>query len=656
MNRGSAPGSARGKAKAASPKKKVTTTGGGASPTKRGASTGGGQQTSSLDQNTTALTGSINVDLQEQSHLQAEQGDLLDLSIASVSEEQRAEAVRSFTEALIRKYGSANEIFTRRFIEKVWEDITPGAAEISVKGRLLPWLTDRLGLSNEESRALVTVLDAPRRGVVPKTGFVTAVSTKIAGGNGSRAVTPSASPSRRTSRAGDVGGVGDVTQSSSKASTSVAGTNASKGTTSNVLAAPGGGSTGGSALAFSNSGGGSLAGKNPSAQQFGLTVNGAVPPAANLGATNLLLGSSGELLQSNSRDQLLNAGGDATAALGYPTLLASGGSAGSKELVPKLRGLGGQLGDSVIQEELEKMTSAGKIFESSQMKILEELQNIRLETERNRQKNTDISSKLRDVLYALDGTTSSTDGKGKQPSSSRGGVTDRSSATAKPGAALTTSAIGTTVNKSYQSTPRLPNTEQTSSSTVLKPELNGTMTSLKTDASSGGGNKSDAGSKSGTSDAAVKESAAKAEAASAAAAKENEEVVKQLEAMRNDLASLKQELASEINRREEAEIEAAHGSERLRAAEERKDRAEVEREQEQARAREMQRCLELLQEDMVRRTRATEVKYLEQERRMQAQRDMYAKMHRLQHILPSSIIKKSCEEDITGAGYQGYGM
>ena len=93
----------------------------------------------------------------------------------------------------------------------------------------------------------------------------------------------------------------------------------------------------------------------------------------------------------------------------------------------------------------------------------------------------------------------------------------------------------------------------------------------------------------------------------------------------------------------------------MKMAEERQKRAEADQLEQELKAKEMQRCLDLLQDDMVRRTRASEIKYLEQERRMQAQRDMYAKMQRLQHILPPSIIKKSCEEDILG-GYSGYGM
>lgn len=81
-------------------------------------------------------------------------------------------------------------------------------------------------------------------------------------------------------------------------------------------------------------------------------------------------------------------------------------------------------------------------------------------------------------------------------------------------------------------------------------------------------------------------------------------------------------------------------------AEKRQVRAESARKEEERRAREMQRCLELLQEDVVKRTRATEVKYLEQERRMNAQNEMYKKMHRLGGILPAGIIQKSFAGDL----------
>ena len=141
------------------------------------------------------------------------------------------------------------------------------------------------------------------------------------------------------------------------------------------------------------------------------------------GNTNIL-GNPSSLIASGGGDPSLVS--SSSNNLNYPTLLvnnqaapglsgAGGGinmsaqsSAKDFNMVPKLSGLSGVMSDSMlpggadpIVEELEKMTSAGKVFENSQKRILEELQSMRLETERSRQKNNDISTSTSTSIFRI---------------------------------------------------------------------------------------------------------------------------------------------------------------------------------------------------------------------------------------------------------------
>ncbi|CAD7924044.1 unnamed protein product [Amoebophrya sp. A120] len=127
---------------------------------------------------------------------------------------------------------------------------------------------------------------------------------------------------------------------------------------------------------------------------------------------------------------------------------------------------------------------------------------------------------------------------------------------------------------------------------------------------------------------------------------QQEAFAKEIDKMRGDLAQLRQELGAEITRREEAELESEYKDHKVQVAESRCAKAEHEKRTEELKASEMQRCLELLQEDVVKKTREVELKYLEQERRIAMQQEMYSKMHRLQNFLPPNIIQKSFLSDM----------
>mmetsp|Transcript_9068 Transcript_9068/g.22207 ORF Transcript_9068/g.22207 Transcript_9068/m.22207 type:complete len:628 (+) Transcript_9068:144-2027(+) len=572
---------------------------------------------------------------------------------ASQVVEPDAGTLQVFSQQLIRLYVLPEDVFGgEKFLERVWEDVGGGekADEVSAKEKLLPWLSDRLGLSATQSRSLLPTLTKGAERV-PKSKFLDllsrqklVVATGDSGPTGASGVpqnpspAPSQTASTRNSVVKDVAppavtkGAGAASPSRNKtaaASAAAAVLNATASTPS--ASAAGGVSAPVPSLQPTNT--------NPLANPSITVTDLLMHPVASFSGAAGGAGASTNIPSTSSMEPTI-----------MPTLLVDQAVAGQN--------LGA--GQSVdIHDELEKIGTATRIFESSQKRIMEELGNIRKESDRAKASNFDISAKLRDVLTAMEqqhtldsartqpsarlpqggragsqgGTAAGKDGLSATLSSARTDITKISATQERDKERLPSKHLPTPAPAAGQASKKDNKDEETPSSSTqaVAPTTDGAT--IKQDLPG-----ASTGSKAGE---------AKAMANQNQNSQQNQEKLsKQLDSMRRDLQALREELSAEITRREEAELDAAIHTERVMLAEKRQVRAESARREEERRAREMQRCLELLQEDVVKRTRATEVKYLEQERRMNAQNEMYKKMHRLGGILPAGIIQKSFAGDL----------
>jgi len=578
---------------------------------------------------------------------------------------QQKEAITQLGDALVRKYGmDLATVANRRFLDRVWDEITP-EKDADIRSKIIPWL-DTLGVSPDTGRVLLPMFDPVKlktgATVVNKTKFIDSVSSRMGGTTsgpgsqgvsaaGSRVGTPPGGSSRR--RSGDSLLGSEITNldvaSTASGKKPKAPSGAPRGKKSPNAAArgrKGADSRDGSRSRASSakSSPGSKSKKMSTSTMKEVIPKKAAAPTPAAPAESPPSKTPRTPPDTDTRDEPEEKKeeektGNESTRMG--TTSGSEQKATSTFRSPNLPSVfgnthQGQDGEKdVIGIELHKMTMNSRAMESSQRKILEEIRNMKNESAQIKQRHADLASKLREVINVLEPESAAA--KTAEPekpvalenNKSTYGMF-RSGKTPKTGGVMESQKR--TNSNQAQSEPSTARGGASAPGTAREGEPSKDTSKEPPEQEGGSKQQAFGGVLPGAStDKAVLE--------------DQSGMLKHLTEMREDLSRLKAELGGEISRREEMEVEKEDKHERMEVAEAHAARVSAERDVQETRARELQRCLEILQEDMDRKTREHERQLMEEQRRIALQQDMQAKCIRLGNILPRHIVMKSYMED-----------